>query len=54
MEHDLAAQGMPIIPAEEVDAAAFRAAVQPCYEEMESYIGSDWIQQVKELVGMNN
>lgn len=54
MENDLAAQGMTIIPAEEVDAEAFRAAVQPCYEEMESYIGSDWIQQVKELVGMNN
>ena len=54
METDLAAQGMTIIPAEEVDAEAFRAAVQPCYKEMESYIGSDWIQQVKELVGMNN
>lgn len=54
MENDLEAQGMTIIPAEEVDAEAFRAAVQPCYEEMESYIGSDWIQQVKELVGMNN
>lgn len=54
MENDLAAQGMTIIPAEEVDAEAFRAAVQPCYEEMESYIGSDWIHQVKELVGMNN
>lgn len=54
MENDLAAQGMTIIPAEEVDAEAFRAAVQPCYKEMESYIGSDWIQQVKELVGMNN
>ena len=54
METDLAAQGMTIIPAEEVDAEAFRTAVQPCYKEMESYIGSDWIQQVKELVGMNN
>ncbi|KAF5072011.1 Solute-binding protein [anaerobic digester metagenome] len=54
MENDLEAQGMTIIPAEEVDAEAFRAAVQPCYKEMESYIGSDWIQQVKELVGMNN
>ena len=31
---------------------AFRAAVQSCYEEMESYIGSDWMDQIRSEVGM--
>lgn len=52
MEADLAAQGMTIISEEEVDSEAFRAAVQSCYEEMESYIGSDWMDQIRSEVGM--
>ena len=36
----------------EVDSEAFRAAVQSCYEEMESYIGSDWMDQIRGEVGM--
>lgn len=52
METDLSSQGMTIISEEEVDTEAFQAAVQPCYEEMESYIGSEWISRLKDLVGM--
>lgn len=43
---------MTIIAEEEVALDEFRAAVAPCYEEMESYIGSEWISQLKALVGM--
>lgn len=52
MEADLTSQGMTIVSEEEVDIDAFREAVAPCYEEMESYIGSDWVNQLKGLVGM--
>ncbi len=52
MEADLASQGMTIISEEEVDTEAFRTAVAPCYEEMESYIGSEWVNELKALVGM--
>ena len=43
---------MTIISEEEVDSEAFRTAVQSCYEEMESYIGSDWMDQIRSEVGM--
>ena len=52
MEADLTSQGMTIVSEEEVDTEAFQAAVQPCYEEMESYIGSDWVNKLKDLVGI--
>lgn len=52
MEADLASQGMTIVSEDEVDIDAFRQAVAPCYEEMESYIGSEWVTQIKGLVGM--
>ncbi len=52
MEADLTSQGMTIIAEDEVDTEAFRAAVQPCYEEMESYIGSEWVNQLKGLAGL--
>ena len=45
-------RGMTIISEEEVDTEAFRTAVAPCYEEMESYIGSEWVNELKALVGM--
>ena len=52
MESDLVEQGMTIVAEDEVDAEAFRAAVQPCYEEMESYIGAEWMDQIKSEVGL--
>lgn len=52
MEADLAAQGMTIISEDEVDSEAFRAAVQSCYDEMESYVGADWMDQIKSQVGL--
>ena len=52
MEADLAEQGMTIVAEEEVDNAAFRDAVQSCYEEMESYVGSDWLAKIKSEVGL--
>ena len=51
MEADLTEQGMTIISSDEVDSSAFRAAAQSCYDEMESYIGSEWMSQIRELVG---
>lgn len=53
MEADLVSQGMTIISEQEVDTDAFRAAVAPCYEEMEAYIGSDWVNELRTLVGMS-
>ncbi len=52
MEADLAEQGMTIIDEEEVALDEFRAVVAPCYEEMESYIGAEWVSKLKSLVGM--
>lgn len=52
MEADLTSQGMTIISEEEVDTAAFQEAVKTCYTEMESYIGSEWITELKAAVGM--
>ena len=52
MESDLVEQGMTIVAEDEVDAEAFRATVQPCYEEMESYIGAEWMAQIKSEVGL--
>lgn len=52
MEADLTAQGMTIISESEVDSDAFRAAAQSCYEAMESYIGSEWVNAVKSQVGL--
>lgn len=52
MEDDLTSKGMTIISASEVDGDAFRKAVQPCYEQMESYIGGDWVKNLQSLVGM--
>lgn len=52
MEADLTAQGMTIVSEDEVDGDAFRAAVQSCYEEMESYVGAEWMNQIKSQVGL--
>lgn len=52
MEADLTAQGMTIVTEDEVDGDAFRASVASCYEEMESYIGAEWVNELKGLVGM--
>ncbi len=51
MEADLTAQGMTIVKESEVDNAAFRTAVQSCYEAVASYIGPEWIARVKGLIG---
>ena len=48
METDLEADGMTIIPTIDVDTQAFQNAVQPCYDEMESYIGVEWVDRIKE------
>ena len=53
MEADLTEQGMTIVAEEEVDSAAFRTAVQSCYAEMESYVGSDWLAKIKSEVGLS-
>lgn len=52
MEADLAAQGMTIVNEQDVDSEAFRAAVQPCYDEMESYVGTEWMAKIKAEVGL--
>lgn len=52
MEADLSEQGMTIVAEEEVAMDEFRTAAAPCYAEMESYIGSEWVSQLKTLVGM--
>lgn len=52
MEDDLVSKGMTIVSEDEVDADAFRKTVRPCYEEMESYIGGDWVANLESLVGM--
>lgn len=52
MEADLTAQGMTIVSTDEVDTDAFRAAASACYTDMESYIGSEWVNELKGLVGM--
>lgn len=52
MEKDLAEQGMTIVPTSEVDTEAFRTAASNCYSDMESYIGSDWVNELKGLVDM--
>ena len=52
MEADLVSQGMTIISEDEVDSEAFRAAVQSCYEELESYIGADWMDRIRSEVGL--
>ena len=51
MESDLTSQGMTIVSSEDVDTEAFQSAVQPYYDEMESYIGSEWVDQIKSLTG---
>ncbi len=50
MEEDLTVQGMVIVAEENIDTAAFQNAVKPCYEEMESYIGSEWVEKLLKLV----
>ena len=50
MEEDLTVQGMVIVAEENIDTAAFQDAVKPCYEEMESYIGSEWVEKLLKLV----
>lgn len=52
MQDDLTSKGMTIISESEVDTDAFRKAVQPCYEQMESYIGGDWVKNLQSLVGV--
>lgn len=52
MEADLTEQGMTIISEDDVDNAAFREAVQSCYDEVESTIGSEWMTAIKEQVGL--
>ena len=50
MEADLTSQGMTIIKESEVDTEGFQAAVKPCYEEMASYIGQEWIDKLQSLL----
>ena len=50
MEADLSSKGMTIVASDEVDSSAFRAAAQPCYDEMKSYIGGNWFDRLMPLV----
>lgn len=43
---------MTIIPEKEVDSEGFRQVAKACYEEMESYIGSKWVQKLQKEVGL--
>ena len=52
MEEDLTSQGMTIITEDEVDSAAFQDAVQSAYDELESYVGSEWMSEIKSQVGL--
>ena len=52
MEKDLTSKGMTIIPEKEVDSEGFRQVAKACYEEMESYIGSKWVQKLQKEVGL--
>lgn len=52
MEKDLSSKGMTIIPEKEVDSEGFRQVAKACYEEMESYIGSKWVQKLQKEVGL--
>ena len=52
MEADLISQGMTIITEDQVDTAAFQAAVQSCYQELESYVGAEWMNAIKAQVGL--
>lgn len=52
MESDLESQGMTIVHEDEVDNAAFREVASACYDNMESYIGSEWVEWLEELVGI--
>ena len=52
MESDLESQGMTIVHEDEVDNAAFREVASACYDNMESYIGSEWVEWLEKLVGI--
>ena len=52
MEKDLTEQGMTIVPETEVDSTAFRGVALACYEDMESYIGKEWVDRIETLVGI--
>lgn len=49
MEADLTKKGMTIV--KDVDMKAFQAKVLPAWQEMESYIGKDWVDGLKSQVG---
>lgn len=53
MEADLTSQGMTIVPETEVDSDAFRSVAKDCYEDMESYIGKEWVERIETLVGIS-
>lgn len=53
MEEDLTKKGMTIVPEKEVDNKAFRGVVKSCYQDMESYIGKQWVEELEKLVGIS-
>lgn len=53
MEKDLTDKGMTVIPEKEVDSKAFRNVAKKCYDDMESYIGGDWVKRLENLVGIS-
>jgi tripartite ATP-independent transporter DctP family solute receptor len=50
MESDLTKKGMTIV--KKVDTQGFRTAAQKCWTEMESYIGADWVKELKSTIGL--
>ena len=44
---------MTVIPEKEVDSKAFRNVAKKCYDDMESYIGGDWVKRLENLVGIS-
>jgi TRAP-type transport system periplasmic protein len=49
MEADLTKKGMTVIS--DVDTVAFRDSVKKSWSEMESYIGANWVNELKNAVG---
>lgn len=53
MLEEMAADGLTIIPTEEIDFAAFQEKASSCYsnEELRNYIGAEYVDELLQIVG---
>lgn len=53
MLEEMAAEGLTIIPTEEIDFAAFQEKASSCYtnEELRNYIGAEYVDELLGIVG---